>query len=211
MSELDKLYKESLVHLERVRKSSAKKWYHVSPSELQPGTGLTPFGGTSPYGRTQGTDPEENHLWVTDTLPNARDWQKAISSDTGVEPKYVYEVTPNETPAARAGGTSKVDSEWGTSGATIKRLVPDQEVEDSLLGLTSQDKRTLKKWGPGAFKDPHSKQLYNPNWRDDPYYSAQPRSSYQPLEIERLHNIPPPENDPFEQYRRPGARLDNDW
>lgn len=94
-------------------------WYHVSPEKLEPGARLRPFGGPRNYGQAYDRVPDykhrDQHVWTEYHAPNAENWATGRA-------KYIYEITPDETPQAWNGTAQEG---WVTPGATVTRQISD--------------------------------------------------------------------------------------
>ena len=75
------------------------KWFHVSPHKLQPGTRLTPGGGSGLHDTVPGDWGKEspfrnrrNHLWLAPNMEKAKFWRSQLGGG------HVYEVKPGDKP-----------------------------------------------------------------------------------------------------------------
>lgn len=106
-----------------------RKWYHVSPHELEDGTALIPGGpngnATSQdfydqgFGDDTGTLADmgggrNTHVWLTPDLEDAHFWSAALGAP------HIYEVDPDDDP--RPWNGTGVDG-WVAGGGKIRRRV----------------------------------------------------------------------------------------
>lgn len=93
------------------------EWLHASPHRLEPGTKLTPRGGSSPYqdlydGQDESNRP--NWVWMENNPEKARGWVDDMAK--GGRQSYLYRVNPDHAPYPWNGSD---DEGWVASGATI--------------------------------------------------------------------------------------------
>ena len=113
---------------------AGRKWYHVSPHRLAPGTVLTPGGGESPWGDEfyQAYPERAEHVWMEPEERKSH-WLDPYSAP------YWYEVAPEGEPANRRDWED-MDLGWVAPSATVVAdVTPDwsDEAVRRSLGWTN--------------------------------------------------------------------------
>lgn len=110
--------------LQNRNENQTGKWFHVTKQQLQPGTKLTPGGGSGLHSTNpaqwQG-DPRNNHVWMSPNYDKARYWMNWIGPQS-----HIYEVHPGDKPQP---WNLNGEEGWVAPHATVSREVTPSRAE----------------------------------------------------------------------------------
>jgi len=92
-----------------------QQWMHVSPTKMEPGTILSPGGGTSPYGGKTYAPGHSSNVWI-DFPHTMGGWTNEMREHSPDSPFYYYDVEPGDRPEANVLGP---ELGWNVPSARI--------------------------------------------------------------------------------------------